>query len=631
MENNKKIAKFKFNKYKKDKTIEIIFWIILVVSLIFIFKDFIIGKMYYMYLDAGTDTVEQYYPYYINEVLQLRNGSMDMWNFAYGLGTSILNMNAWTFDVFSMLLVFLGVVFGAGKIQYLLVWMQIAKIIVIYILSKKYMSYFLKNRTAICLASYLSAMSGYIFLWGQHYFLGTSYFYMLLMLCAIEYFLKERNRKSMVYLALSVAALLIFSYYVAYMILIVSAIYFVCRYIYINKKINIRETCKNFGKCLYSVVTGMLISAVIFLPSCYHIMTSSTRLSAGDESLITKIFEAFSNSFNLEYINTRLSRLMSNNLLFANTDLNLQTGNYYELPQLFCTLFILFFLVQWIIYEVKKSKTKNDYIFLGLKLIALYFLIFNGVTGLILNAFVDVSYRYTYVVIPFLALIVGIVWEKVINKNKINIFGLILSMVLSFYVWKYSTNQLVSPNNEIIYTILIFLIVGFITLFFINKKNKYANVFKCIFLVVVIITTCYDGNVTTNERKIMNSEIFPIKWNGSEIENDTGKAIKWIKENDKSFYRVEKNYVNFSILGDSFIEQNSTINYYNSSIDGNLNKFFINIYPNASVANHYKEFSLTNDADLQALYLINFKYILTKEKINMEGLEEIKKIGEVYI
>ena len=79
----------------------------------------------------------------------------------------------------------------------------------------------------------------------------------------------------------------------------------------------------------------------------------------------------------MEYMNIRLSRLMSNNLLFANNDLDLQTGIYYELPQLFCTLFIFFFLIQWIIYEFKKAKTKKDYIFLVLKLIALYLLIFN--------------------------------------------------------------------------------------------------------------------------------------------------------------------------------------------------------------------------------------------------------------
>ena len=63
MKKNNRFKKFKLNK---NETIELVFWIILIVSLIFIFKDFIIGKLYYMYRDSGSDTVDQYYPYYIN-------------------------------------------------------------------------------------------------------------------------------------------------------------------------------------------------------------------------------------------------------------------------------------------------------------------------------------------------------------------------------------------------------------------------------------------------------------------------------------------------------------------------------------------------------------------------------------
>ena len=91
---------------------------------------------------------------------------------------------------------------------------------------------------------------------------------------------------------------------------------------------------------------------------------------------------------------------------------------------------------------------------------------------MILNAFVEAAYRYTYVLMPFFALIVGIVWEKVIKKNEINIFGLIVSTVLSLYVWNNSINQLENGNQQIISTMLIFLIIGYVALYFINKKNK---------------------------------------------------------------------------------------------------------------------------------------------------------------
>ena len=62
MKNYKKHKIFNSEKNINGKTIEIIFWLILIASLIYIFKDFIIGKLYYMYTDSGTDTVYQYYP-----------------------------------------------------------------------------------------------------------------------------------------------------------------------------------------------------------------------------------------------------------------------------------------------------------------------------------------------------------------------------------------------------------------------------------------------------------------------------------------------------------------------------------------------------------------------------------------
>ena len=250
---------------------------------------------------------------------------------------------------------------------------------------------------------------------------------------------------------------------------------------------------------------------------------------------------------------------------------------------------------------------------------------------MVLNAFVEAAYRYTYVLMPFFALIVGTVWERIIKENEINIFGLIISTVLSLYVWKNSINQLANGNQQIILTILTFLIIGYVTLYFINKKNKYSNIFKCIFFIMILITTCYDDSVTTKYRKIENSDSFSLTWNGSDLTNDTGKAIKWIKENDKTFYRVEKDYIDFSTLGDSFIEQNSSVKWYNSTMNSDVDAFYKNIYPNAYAATHVKRFSLIDTLDLQALYLTNSKYILSKKKIDVNGIEKTNEIGEVNI
>ena len=62
-----------------------------------------------------------------------------------------------------------------------------------------------------------------------------------------------------------------------------------------------------------------------------------------------------------------------------------------------------------------------------------------------------------------------------------------------------------------------------------------------------------------------------------------------------------------------------------------MDAFYKYIYPNAYVMSHLKSFSLHDESDVQAMYILNSKYILAKEPINIEGIEEINKIGEIYI
>lgn len=626
------IVKLLIKNSQDNKKIDKIFWVILALSLFIIFYTFIIGKGYYMYSDVGADTIQQYFPYFLNELLNLKDGTFATWNFHYGLGESIFSVNAWTFDIFSILLVLVCLLVGVDKLQYLLVWMQIVKIIVVFILSKKYLSYFLKDRLSLCLAAYLGTMNGFLFLWGQHYFFGTAYVYILLMLCGIENFLAKESKGSIAILAISIASLLIFSYYIAYMVLITSAVYFLFRYMVIHKKLKIKQTAKSFGKCLYCVITGFLLSGIVFIPSCYHILTSSSRLSGASSGLLSKMMTSFVESLNLDYIKLRLSRLVSNNLLCMNDRTNYPFTSYYELPQLFCTIFVIFFFIQWLIYELKKNKTKRDYFFLILKILIFYLLIFNGVSGLIFNIFAYKRYRYTYIIIPFLALMIGIVLEKVLLKNKINFTGLVISAILSILIWYSSYGKLTSENYRVSFIILIFLIMGFITLLVARKKKKHLEEGKIVFLLIVIVSTIFDNYITTNHREYIQKEKMQLAWSGSELLDDTGRAMSWIKENDQTFYRVERiGFSNFSTFGDPFIYQISSATWYNTTASEELCKFYKIIYPNSNLKKYYKVAQLNNQNDLQALSLLNSKYILTVNEINMEGLKKINQFGNILV
>ena len=228
-------------------------------------------------------------------------------------------------------------------------------------------------------------------------------------------------------------------------------------------------------------------------------------------------------------------------------------------------------------------------------------------------------------------MIIGIVLEKIIKEKKINWIGTIISLLLSLGVCMYSYQNSIHTSKIITMIMMAFLIIGFCFIPFINAKNKYANVFTAMFLFIIIMSSCFDNYITTNARIPMYASDYTLEWENSEIVNDTGKALEWIKEKDKTFYRVEKNYSNFAAQGDSFIEQISTNTWYNSTMTPNMSKFYEKIYYNANITDQVKLFRLNDDSDIQALYLTNSKYILANTELPFQELEQINKIGDVYI
>lgn len=611
--------------------IKYLFFAVLCVSLICVFGQFILGKGYYIYTDIGSDTFFQYYPYYVNTAISIKNGTFSVWSWDYGLGTSVLNTAAWVMDPFGIGIVVCGIIFGLGSIHHALVWMQILKIVFAYLICKKYIKMFCKNEFAVCLGAYLYAFNGYLLLWGQHYFLGTNCIFILFMLIAIERFIRCKGKTGGLQIAFITTWILMYSYYAGYIILITAAVYFVYRYLTVYKDISLKQTIITWLKCIYSVVAGVFLSGIVFIPSCYYIMTNSSRLDGTTSGLIGRIIRVFGGSFTLRDMGSRLSRLMSNNLLYINDGAGSRGYflNYYEMPQLFCTIFIFFFAGQWIIYEIKEAKKQRSWIALSMKLFLLYLLFFNGVSGLVLNAFAYESYRYTFVIFPIVSLGIAILWERVICDHKIETWGIVIGGGLSACAWGYSYGNMNTEVSGYVMGTAFLLLVGFVIILLMRKNIKYPQM-VCLFAFLIVLTTILDGYVTTNQRGYIKKEDYPLVWEKSRLVNDTASAINWLKEYDDSFYRIEKTYGDWDILADSFFEQYSTPTWYNSTPNVNISDFYNNIY-NMSGTQAVKYCRFDSDLALRANSLLNIKYIFSQSELNDYWCELISKKGNVYI
>ena len=133
------------NGRKKEWMIRLVFFLVLLVSIGVVFQDFLLGNRYYIFGDIGSDTYQQYYPYYLNCVNRIREGSFSIWNWNYGMGTSLLNNISQTLDPFGLFIIFGGVLLGAEKVKYLLLAAQVLKIIIAALLGRSFLKILTKK------------------------------------------------------------------------------------------------------------------------------------------------------------------------------------------------------------------------------------------------------------------------------------------------------------------------------------------------------------------------------------------------------------------------------------------------------------------------------------------------------
>lgn len=614
--------------------IKVIFWILLLLSICFVYRDFILGRGYFMYVDIGSDTFMQFYPYYTNIALRLSDGSLSTWNWDMGLGLNSLTTLR-LIDPFSFLLAVIGAIFGAGVMAPLLVWMQIVKIIVIFICARKFFSYFLSDEISVCFASFTYSMSGFLLLWGQHYYLGTACLYIILELCAIEYYIRNEYKKGGFLISLSTGFCLLFSYYVGYEVLLFSGIYFLYRIFSmdpISKGKDLKEYSSKILKTLFYVVDGILISGLIFIPSCINIMTGTGRFGHGGDSVGSIILSDFASSFSIDEIGIRLSRMISNNMLGINETEVFHGTNYYEAPELFCSVFIFFFFGQWIVGEIKNAKKNKSQKALIIKLILFYLLIFNNAVATIFAVFTGVSYRNMFLAVLFICLMMGQTVERIINGEGISKLGLLIGVILTMFAWSYSYLNCTGEVKSFVKKMLILLIIGVILLAIAVMVKSYKRQILVVFLLFVMGTTMLDGWYATVHRAYIARESYGLEWDKSGVSNDTAKALSYLKENDHSFYRVEKTYYDWYLMADSYLEKYSTTEWYQSTQNKNIVEFYDKVYMNNALSgNGMAIFRLDNELDLESLNIVNSKYILSKEPLNHHDFEEIGREGEVMI
>lgn len=612
------------NGIRTNKKSMLILACLLLISCIFIFKNFLFGNQILAYTDIGSDTSAQYLMHYQTIINHLREGSFSLWDFNNGVGINMFSLNL--FDPFLMLLYLLGVLFGSDQIYGMLVYMQIFRILLAGLAGYGFLSCFRLSERGKILGAYLYALNGFMVVWGQHYQFGTIVITFALLLMAVEKALKHKKWCLGVTVFCAIAAF--GSMYFGYMQFLVLGFYVLFRVAW-EGKIFSKSGLKRIGSIYGSMILGIGIGMIQLLPSAMMVFGVSGRM--GGDSLITRVVNALT-PYDSSYYVTLLKRFFSSNLQGTNIFSGYQ--NYYEAPNVFLSVLFIIAAVQFLYYFVKDKQwyEKKQKVLLVLAGLAGVFLLVIPLGSLIFNGFAYPFSRHTFVCMPFFVLMIAWVLDRIVLDRNGSKLLLVLTGLCctAFYMRIFlAEGGKLAPLLAILTVGIICVLLGIL----LDGKRQYYKICFGIMVVCIMGTMVLDSYFSyTSSRNTL--EKVPSAYMDEIYSESLQEALTYLEETDDSFYRVEKDY-NIGSATDCLnaLAQNySGITTYNSTLNKDTAEFFKKIWPNAILVNndHYS-FANASIDDFQAS-LLNVKYVISKSPdFSAAGYELLKQFEDIYL
>lgn len=430
--------------------------------------------------------------------------------------------------------------------------------------------------------------------------------YMLpLMMLGVYYLIQN---KKIVLLSVSTALSILFNWYSGGINCIFSILYFLTEFsLYIiekdkDEKTKIKEIIKEFIKIFFlyiiSMIIGVMLSAVLFLPNIFILKNGVG--SKFDLNLLK-------NDFN-------------GNIVSAIQKYRIGANSTIDSLALYCGSIPILGVIG--LFASKNIKNKEK-IVLGISLLisilTCYYKPFYFVFSL-LKYVGSYWFRFAYTISFSLIFTAAYYYAKTNNRNERSFIKetLIFSFVLLLL-------EYVKPQNakKYVYFTCIGIIANTILIyFFINKKyNK-----KVITTGLIIITSC---ELFYNAHVCLPYETKKINKYSEYIKNQI-QQIEEVKENDNSIYRISQTKTR------NFNDENKSTANYNESV--NLNYMSIMGYtscPNNNICTFLekmgyrfegKRMNIVNTSIISADSLLGVKYVLSPYDI--KGLEKVEQYGK---
>lgn len=549
------------------------------------------GGFTYMYADIGSDTINDMYPKYMLKDY-IKSGILSSgYSFQNGLGGFVLGPYLSYLDPLDWIYLLMP----GEYIYYANVIALFVRVITMAVFSYLFFKRIYRNQISAFLSSLIWVFCGYTVLWGQHYSFATGMAYFTMILYFLQMFIENDKKKKFLPLALAFCAY--DNYYFFYMAGIFCVIYIL--YYSIIKKWGIKGCLKKELKLFLMALVAIGISAAALFPTLREFLLS---VRGGELSLSDTLGVLYSPMYLLTYA----GRFMSNNILGIGENFS-GAYNYYEAGVLATSLLFPYSLVM--LFQGKRKKRAGIIFLISAAALVM------PITSLIMNMNA-LKPRWTFILSLLMVICIGFFVDILVNREieasqlkKTVIIANIAYGILFFVLFLAHKKNMIVLNKTVCIFILTCITVYSIVLWNYQKFPSKGIYFLTVMIMAELVLTSYP---TVNERKMISIE----ELNHGFYEDGTKEIVKKIKENDSSFYRVNKTY-------DSVFYNDALVQGYNgTAFYGNSNsKELINFYTSLDLSllygkTHFIRIPYTRE---YLNSLLGVKYLIARKGEPVQG------------
>lgn len=516
-------AKSFYDSYIKGKELYYLLGILFLVGY-FVFSEFIRLKKVYLFRDIGSDSLNIFFPWMAGTSDYLKNEPVLGWSFAQGMGQNLFPLSLG--DFFSNFLTY----FDKSKIPYALVFMELLKIFLSGFVFYKFLKQLNLSNFSSMLFAFCYAFSGYMILGGCWTIFSVEALYAAIILYGFERWLQNGK---FTFLVIGITLMAFLQPFFLFMYTLVLAGYAIVRYHEVKEK-----DTKQF--LIFVAKTIGLASIAVFISS-YQLFadllqyTESPRVG-GESSLFERLQKHPMFVASDGYLRfTTTFRTFGTDMLGTGSNFK-GWQNYLEAPLFYCGILALVSFPQFF-----QSLSKRQKYFYGTLTFVFCLPILFPYFRYAFWAFSGDYYRtFSLVVIFFMLFYAARAIHYIEQQGKVNKLVLGITVVFLLFLLYSPSAQFKQNVNTDLRTFATFLILAYAALLIgLTQKSNVKSMSKVAILILCIIDLTVNSNITVNKRDVITDTVLKEKVGYNDY---TVEAVAYLKQQDKNFYRVTKDY-----------------------------------------------------------------------------------------